>query len=160
MDDRVAVHGSIPASFHDEIVCFDIETTGLDRKKEVIIEIGAVKLKNGQITDTFNTFAAPKRLLTTEITRLTGITDSMLDGAPSQEEALRAFLKFAGDAPLAAHNAEFDMGFIAAGCRKFGIPFENPSIDTLILAQNLLPELGKYKLDIVANYLQLGSLPT
>ena len=155
MDDRVAVHGDIPAAFHDEIVCFDIETTGLDRKKEVIIEIGAVKLKNGQITDTFNTFAAPRGMLTTEITRLTGITDDMLVGAPSQKEALRAFLDFAGDSPLAAHNAEFDMGFIAAGCRKYGIPFKNASIDTLILAQNLLPELGKYKLDIVANHLKL-----
>ena len=155
MDDRVAVHGDIPAPFADEIVCFDIETTGLDRKREVIIEIGAVKLKNGQITETFNTFADPRRPLTTEITRLTGITDDMLVGAPSQKEALEAFLAFAGTAPLAAHNAEFDMGFIAAGCRKFGVPFENPSIDTLILAQNLLPELGKYKLDIVANHLQL-----
>ena len=155
VDDRVAVHGNIPAAFNDEIVCFDIETTGLDRKKEVIIEIGAVKVKNGVITDTFNTFAAPRRMLTTEITRLTGITDDMLVGAPSQEQALRAFLDFAGDAPLCAHNAEFDMGFISAGCRKYGLPFKNPSIDTLILAQNLLPELGKYKLDIVANHLKL-----
>jgi len=155
MDDRVAVHGDISSAFNEEIVCFDIETTGLDRKKEVIIEIGAVKLKDGKITDTFNTFAAPRRMLTTEITRLTGINDEMLVGAPSQEEALRAFLDFAGNSPLAAHNAEFDMGFIAAGCRKYGIAFENPSIDTLILSQNLLPELGKYKLDVVANYLQL-----
>ena len=74
---------------------------------------------------------------------------------PSQEEALRAFLAFAGDRPLAAHNADFDMGFIAAGCRKYGIPFHNPSIDSLILAQNLLPDLGKYKLDIVAEHLHL-----
>ncbi len=79
----------------------------------------------------------------------------MLVGAPSQEEALRAFLDFAGDRPLAAHNADFDMGFIAAGCRRYGIPFHNPSIDSLILAQNLLPDLGKYKLDIVAEHLHL-----
>ena len=79
----------------------------------------------------------------------------MLKGAPSQKEALRAFLDFAGDRPLAAHNADFDMGFIAAGCRKYGLPFANPSVDSLILAQNLLPELGKYKLDIVAEHLHL-----
>ena len=119
------------------------------------IEIGAVVLKNGEITDRFNTFVSPGRILSPEIIHLTGITDEMLEGAPSQKEALEAFLAFAGDRPLAAHNADFDMGFIAAGCRKYGIPFHNPSVDSLILAQNLLPELGKYKLDIVADRLEL-----
>ena len=155
VDDRVVVHGETDQPFADEIVCFDIETTGLNKKYEVIIEIGAVVLKNGEITDTFNTFVAPERILSPDIIRLTGITDEMLVGAPSQEEALRAFLDFVGDRPLAAHNADFDMGFISAGCRKYGIPFKNPSVDSLILAQNLLPELGKYKLDIVAEYLHL-----
>ena len=155
VDDRVVVHGETDASFDDEIVCFDIETTGLNKKYEVIIEIGAVVLKNGEITDTFNTFVSPGRLLSPEIIRLTGITDEMLEGAPSQKEALEAFLAFAGDRPLAAHNADFDMGFISAGCRKYGLPFHNPSVDSLILAQNLLPDLGKYKLDIVADHLKL-----
>ena len=155
VDDRVVVHGETNQPFAQKIVCFDIETTGLDKKREVIIEIGAVILKNGEITDTFNTFVSPERILSPEIIRLTGITDEMLAGAPSQEEALRMFLDFAGDRPLAAHNAEFDMGFISAGCRKYGIPFHNASVDSLILAQNLLPELGKYKLDIVAEYLHL-----
>ena len=155
VDDRVVVHGQTDALFSDEIVCFDIETTGLNKKYEVIIEIGAVVLKNGEVTDRFNTFVSPGRILSPEIIHLTGITDEMLEGAPSQKEALEAFLAFAGDRPLAAHNADFDMGFIAAGCRKYGIPFHNPSVDSLILAQNLLPELGKYKLDIVAEYLHL-----
>ncbi|NBI66809.1 PolC-type DNA polymerase III [Pseudoflavonifractor sp. 60] len=155
LDDRVAVHGESEANFSDEIVCFDIETTGLNRKYEVIIEIGAVVLKNGEITDRFNTFVSPGRMLSPQITQLTGITDQMLEGAPSQKEALRAFLEFAGDRPLAAHNADFDMGFIAAGCEKYKLPFHNPSVDSLILAQNLLPELGRYKLDIVAEYLHL-----
>ena len=155
LDDRVVVHGEADQPFDGEIVCFDIETTGLNKKYEVIIEIGAVVLKNGEITDRFNTFVSPGRILSPEIIRLTGITDEMLEGAPSQEEALRAFLAFTGDRPLAAHNAEFDMGFISAGCRKYGIPFHNASIDSLILAQNLLPDLGKYKLDIVAEHLHL-----
>ncbi len=155
VDDRVAVHGDVDAPFNDEIICFDIETTGLNKKYEVIIEIGAVVLKDGEITDTFNTFVSPGRRLSPQIIQLTGITDEMLAGAPSQEEALRSFLAFAGDRPLAAHNADFDMGFIAAGCQKYQIPFENPSIDSLILAQNLLPELGRYKLDIVAEHLRL-----
>ncbi|NBI09060.1 PolC-type DNA polymerase III [Colidextribacter sp. OB.20] len=155
VDDRVAVHGGAEGPFDQEIVCFDLETTGLNKKHEVIIEIGAVVLKNGEVADRFNTFVSPGRILSPEIIRLTGITDEMLEGAPSQEEALRAFLAFAGDRPLAAHNADFDMGFVAAGCQKYGIPFPNPSIDSLILAQNLLPELGKYKLDIVAEHLHL-----
>ena len=80
----------------------------------------------------------------------------MLAGAPCQEEALNALSwTLGGDRPLAAHNAEFDMGFIGGGCRRMGRPFHNPSIDTLILAQNLLPDLGKYKLDIVAEHLNL-----
>ncbi|MGI5963147.1 MAG: PolC-type DNA polymerase III [Lawsonibacter sp.] len=155
VDDRVVVHGNTDADFSDEIVCFDLETTGLNKKEEVIIEIGAVILKNGEILDRFNTFVSPGRILSPEIIRLTGITDEMLIGAPSQEEALRAFLSFAGTRPLAAHNAEFDMGFVAEGCRRYKIPFTNPSVDSLILAQNLLPDLGKYKLDVVAEHLQL-----
>lgn len=79
----------------------------------------------------------------------------MLRGAPKLEDALHAFLNFAGDRPLAAHNAEFDISFIRAGCKKCGIPFEPTYLDSLIFAQNLLPELGKYKLDIVADHLQL-----
>ena len=155
VDDRVVVHGSHDQDFKGEIVCFDIETTGLKKKQEVIIEIGAVVLKDGKVTESFNTFVSPGRILNPEIIQLTGITDEMLQGAPTQEQALRAFLDFVGDRPLAAHNAEFDMGFIAEGCRRYGIPFEKTSVDTLILAQNLLPELGKYKLDIVAEHLQL-----
>ena len=155
VDDRVAIHGEGDQGFDGEIVCFDIETTGLDNRRDVITEIGAVVLKNGEITGQFSTFADPERPLTREITELTGITDQMLEGAPSQAEAISAFLDFVGDRPLAAHNAEFDLGFIAEGCRRMGRPFEPTSIDTLILAQNLLPQLGKHKLDIVAEHLNL-----
>ena len=155
VDDRVAVHGEREQPLTDEIVCFDIETTGLNRKNDRITEIGAVVLRDGKPAETFNTFADPGRILDPENIRLTGITDEMLKGAPSQEEALRAFLDFVGDRPLAAHNADFDMSFIAEGCRRYDIPFTNTSLDSLVLAQNLLPELSKYKLDIVAEYLRL-----
>ena len=155
IDDRIAIHGHQDIGFSDEIVCFDIETTGLKVTQEAITEIGAVRLRNGEIVETFQTFVDPERRLTPEIIGLTGITDEMLRGAPKLKDALTAFLAFAGDAPLAAHNAEFDISFIRAGCRKCGIPFEPTYIDTLILAQNLLPGLGKYKLDIVAEHLQL-----
>ena len=155
IDDRIAIHGHQDIGFSDEIVCFDIETTGLKVTQEAITEIGAVRLRNGEIVETFQTFVDPERRLTPEIIGLTGITDEMLRGAPKLKDALTAFLAFAGDAPRAAHNAEFDISFIRAGCRKCSIPFEPTYIDTLILAQNLLPGLGKYKLDIVAEHLQL-----
>ena len=155
LDDRIAVHGAQDQDFDDEIVCFDIETTGLKVQREAITEIGAVVLKNGKITDTFQTFVNPGRRLTPEIIGLTGITDAMLADAPPPEEALAAFLKFVDGRPLAAHNAEFDIGFIRAGCRRAGLEFDPTYIDSLILAQNLLPELHKHKLDIVAEHLDL-----
>ena len=155
LDDRIAVHGAQDQDFDDEIVCFDIETTGLKVTREAITEIGAVVLKNGKITETFQTFVNPGRRLTPEIIGLTGITDAMLADAPSLKEALTAFLQFVNGRVLAAHNAEFDVSFIRAGCRKVGLEFEPTYIDSLILAQNLLPELHKYKLDIVAEHLDL-----
>ncbi len=155
MDDRIAVHGTKDGSFSDEIVCFDIETTGLKVTQEAITEIGAVLMRGGEIVDTFQTFVDPERRLTPEIVGLTGITDAMLAGAPKLPDALRAFLDFAGGRILAAHNAEFDISFIRAGCEKCGIPFEPTYLDSLIFAQNLLPELKNHKLDVVAEALKL-----
>ncbi|MBQ5566350.1 MAG: PHP domain-containing protein, partial [Oscillospiraceae bacterium] len=155
IDDRIAVHGTQDGDFSSEIVCFDIETTGLNVKQEAITEIGAVVLKDGEVTDTFQTFVDPERRLTPEIIGLTGITDEMLRGAPKLKDALTAFLQFAGGRVLAAHNAEFDISFIRAGCEKCGLAFDPTYLDSLIFAQNLLPGLGKYKLDVVANHLQL-----
>ena len=155
LDDRLAVHGSKDCDFEDEIVCFDIETTGLNVKYEAITEIGAVILKDGKITDTFQTFVNPNRRLHPEIIGLTGITDEMLRDAPQPREALEKFLAFAGDRPLAAHNAEFDIGFIRENCKKEGLPFDPTYIDSLILAQNLLQDLTHFKLDTVAERLKL-----
>ena len=155
LDDRIAVHGEQDQDFADEIVCFDIETTGLKVRREAITEIGAVVLKNGEITERFQTFVNPNRRLTPEIIGLTGITDAMLADAPQLKEALTAFLQFVNGRPLAAHNAEFDISFIREGCRKVGLEFDPTYVDSLILAQNLLPELHKYKLDIVAEHLDL-----
>ncbi|WP_312614197.1 PolC-type DNA polymerase III [Oscillibacter sp.] len=155
LDDRVAVHGLQDCPLNGEFVCFDIETTGLKVMREAITEIGAVVLKNGEITDRFQTFVDPERRLTPEIIGLTGITDEMLRGAPKLKDALADFLKFVDGRPLAAHNAEFDIGFIREGCKKTGLSFQPTYIDSLILAQNLLPKLNKYKLDIVAEELDL-----
>ena len=155
LDDRIAVHGDQDCDLDDEIVCFDIETTGLKVNREAITEIGAVILSHGEVKDCFQTYVNPNRKLTPEIIGLTGITDDMLRGAPQLKEALTNFLNFVGGRPLAAHNAEFDISFIREGCRKTGLEFHPTYIDSLILAQNLLPGLGKYKLDVVAEALAL-----
>ena len=155
LDDRVVVHGPLDQDFDGEIVCFDIETTGLNVATEAITEIGAVVLRNGEIAERFQTFVNPNRRLTAEIVGLTGITDRMLADAPQPAEALRDFLAFVNGRPLAAHNAEFDVSFIRKACAEAGLDFAPTYIDTLILSQNLLPELHKFKLDIVAEHLEL-----
>ncbi len=155
LDDRIAVHGPLDCSLDGEFVCFDIETTGLKVNQEAITEIGAVVLKNGEITERFQTFVNPNRRLTPEIVGLTGITDDMLKDAPQLKSALREFLDFVDGRPLAAHNAEFDIGFIREGCRKVGLDFHPTYVDSLILAQNLLPNLSKYRLNVVADHLNL-----
>ena len=155
IDDRIAIHGTGDCELNDEFVCFDIETTGLKVMQEAITEIGAVVLKNGEVTERFQTFVNPNRRLTPEIIGLTGITDEILKDAPQLKDALREFLAFVHGRPLAAHNAEFDIGFIRHGCQKVGLDFQPTYVDSLILAQNLLPGLAKYKLDVVAEHLDL-----
>ena len=155
VDDKVAIHGEGEFSFADEYIAFDIETTGLHQKHDAITEIGAIVIKQGKICERFQTFVNPNRHLTPEIIALTGITDAMLRDAPQLNEAIPAFLSFVGNRPLVAHNAEFDIGFIREACRKLGADFHPTYVDTLVLAQNLLPELGKYKLDVVAEHLRL-----
>ena len=155
IDDRIVVHGSGDMRFDEEYVAFDLETTGLSSKTDQIIEIGAVRMKNGVETARFQTFVDPGRKLDKKIVELTGISDEMLIGAPSVEEVLPKFVEFVGDRVLVAHNSDFDTGFIRAACEKQGIAYHFTAADTLILSQNLMPHLGKFKLDVVANALSL-----
>ncbi|NLL46787.1 MAG: PolC-type DNA polymerase III [Clostridiales bacterium] len=155
VDDRVVVHGDSDRKLTDELVAFDIETTGLDSGRDRITEIGAVRCKNGEITERFQTFVDPEMRIPANITQLTGISDLDVKGAPKLKEALKAFIDFAGDAPLCAHNADFDMGFIVKGLERVGLDYNPVSLDTLVMSQNLLPELRKHKLDIVAAHLGL-----
>ncbi len=155
VDDRIVVHGQQDMTFDEEYVAFDLETTGLSSQTDRIIEIGAVIMKNGKELDRFQTFVDPHRPLEKKIVELTGITDEMLRGAPGIEEILPKFLEFCNGRVLVAHNADFDTGFIRAECQRQGISYSLTSADTLILAQNLMPQLGKHKLDIVANALSL-----
>ena len=140
----------------DTYVVFDIETTGFSAIADKIIEIGAVKVQNGQITDKFSTFVNPKRPIPFKITQLTSITDEMVMGYPGIEEILPQFLEFVGDAVLVAHNAGFDVGFIEQNCRYQEIEAKFTSVDTVALARVLLPTLSKYKLDVVAKALNVS----
>ena len=155
VDDRIVVHGSKEITFHDEYVAFDLETTGLSSRKDRIIEIGAVIMKDGEEVDRFQTFVDPERQLDKKIVDLTGITDDMLRGAPKIEEVLPKFLEFVGDRVLVAHNSDFDTGFIRAECARLGYAYNYTAADTLILSQNVMSHLGKFKLNIVANALSL-----
>lgn len=155
LDDKIVVKGGNDADFHQEYVVFDLETTGLSYTKDAITEIGAAIYKDGKMERKFQTFVDPQRKLSRQITDLTGITDKMLEGAPALEEAIPAFLEFCGDRPLAAHNADFDVSFVKTACKKLGIPFQPTYIDTVVMAQGLLPGLNRYKLNIVADALSL-----
>ncbi len=155
VDDRIVVHGEGDMPLDGEYVAFDLETTGLSSRTDTIIEIGAVRMCEGKEIARYQTFVDPGRKLDKKIVELTGITDEMLSGAPKLEQVLPEFLEFVGDSVLVAHNADFDVGFIRAACAKLGYPYQYTSADTLILSQNLMPQLGKFKLDIVANALSL-----
>ncbi len=157
MDDLVeSVTGDAAESLDGTFICFDIETTGLSPLKDKITEIGAVKVQNGEIIDTFSTFADPEMPIPQKITQLTGITDDMVKDAPSQSEAVSAFLEFADGNVLVAHNAPFDTSFIRRACENMGREYTYTSIDTVAIARAILPDIKNVKLDTVANYLRLG----
>ena len=137
-------------------VCFDLETTGLYAYHDKITEIGAVKIKDGVVIDTFSTFVNPERPIPAAVVQLTGITDSMVAGAPSQSEAVRSFLDFTAGAIVVAHNSPFDTGFIRKACENMGEEYTLTSIDTVAIARSILPNINNVKLDTLAKYFRLG----
>ena len=157
MDDLVeSVTGDSDTSFEGTFICFDIETTGLSAARDKITEIGAVKVVNGEIKETFSTFVNPEMPIPQKITQLTGITDDMVKSAPSQSEAVTAFLEFAGNNVLVAHNAPFDTSFIRKACENMGREYNCTSIDTVAISRAILSDIKNCKLDTVAKYLRLG----
>ncbi len=147
-DDRVLLD--------ETYVVFDVETTGLSAVYDTIIELAAVKIKNGEIIDKFESFANPHQPLSETIINLTHITDDMLQDAPEVEEVLAKFHDWMGDHTLVAHNADFDMGFINTGFKKFGMEeATNPVIDTLELARYLFPDMKNHRLNTMCKKLDI-----
>lgn len=140
-------------NFDDTFVVFDLETTGFSAEVDRIIEIGAVKISGGKIVDRFSTFVNPEIPISFRIEKLTGINDSMVLNAPKINEIMGEFLEFCKGAVLVAHNAEFDTSFIANKAAKMGIEVKNTIIDTVLLAQFVIPNLHNYKLDTLCKHL-------
>ncbi|MBD9153193.1 MAG: PolC-type DNA polymerase III [Lachnospiraceae bacterium] len=143
-------------SLDEKYVVFDIETTGFSPVTNRIIEIGAVKVENGEITERFSTFVNPQVPIPFHIEKLTSINDSMVMDADPIEVVLPRFLEFVGDAILVAHNANFDVSFIKENAKRQGIPVDFTYVDTVGIARALLTGQSKYTLDAVAKTLGIS----
>ena len=136
-------------------VVFDLETTGLSSKRDRIIEFGAVRVENGEITGRFSEFVNPGIPIPYNIQQLTTITDAMVEGADPVEKVLPRFLEFAEGAVLVGHNVSFDAGFVKANCGRLGLPYDFTSADTIGMARIELPGHGNYRLETVAKLLDV-----
>ncbi len=156
-DTAKAIYGPASGGFKDtEFVVFDIETTGLSNRSDKITEIGGVLVKNGEIVETFNRLVNPGMPIPENIVELTGITDEMVKDAPDISVVLPEFFAFAGNRLLIAHNADFDTGFIRMAAEEIGLPFNNSYLDTLAMSRYVNPELKAHKLNLLADYFELG----
>ncbi|MBS4539886.1 PolC-type DNA polymerase III [Clostridium sp. D2Q-11] len=155
-DSKQIVINSRDQDIDCEYIVFDIETTGFSPINDGITEIGAVKIVNNQVVDTFSKLVNPQKKIPLKVVELTGITDEMVRGEPTIDEILPEFKKFIGDAVLVAHNASFDMGFISKNFNDMGITLSNPILDTLQFARELYPNLKSHRLNRVAKYLNVS----
>ena len=155
-DTARAVFGKGVDDLQEEVVVFDIETTGLSPQTCKITEIGAVRAKGGQILEVYNSLVNPGVPIPEEVVRLTGITDEMVKNERTIDVVLPEFLAFVGDRMLVAHNANFDISFIRKAAEDLDIPFTNGYLDTVAMSRYVNPELNKHKLDTLATYFKLG----
>ena len=140
-------------SIDTEYCVFDLETTGISHITEKITEVGIIKIKNGEIIDTFECFVNPEKPIPPKVVEVTHITDDMVKDAETIDKVMPKVLEFMGDSVLVAHNADFDIGFMKYNCEQLGLKFEYTHIDTLRLAKAIFPEFTKYKLGIIADKL-------
>lgn len=136
----------------DSYTALDLETTGLNPKRDRIIEIGAVKVRDGKITDTFQSFVNPGRLLQENVRELTGIDDDMVKGAPEEAEIIEPLLAFIGGDILLGHKILFDYSFLKRIAVNNRLVFEKEGLDTLRLARKFLPELKSRRLEYLCEY--------
>ncbi|MBO7288898.1 MAG: PolC-type DNA polymerase III [Clostridia bacterium] len=150
------VRGRTNKNINSEFVVFDVETTGFSAENDSIIEIGAVKVKDMKITDSFSAFVNPGRHIPERIVELTGIDDDMVKDAPSIDTVIKEFCEFIGDADLVAHNAKFDTSFIRNAMSRNGLNYSYSSIDTVELARALSLDVKNYKLNTLAAYFKIN----
>ncbi|MCA0384145.1 MAG: PolC-type DNA polymerase III [Firmicutes bacterium] len=156
IDDEVdLIVGATDYGLDETFVVFDIETTGFSYHKDTIIEIGAVKVEKGVVTERFSQLINPLRPIPPEISELTGISEDMVSDQPSLEEVLPRFMAFIEGAPVVAHNANFDCSFIRYYCEKLALPFTSLIVDTLALSRLLLTDIKKHNLKAVTKYLKI-----
>lgn len=136
-------------------VCFDVETTGLSPLKDKLIEIGALKVKEGKITEKFTEFINPQMKLPRRITELTGITDGMIKNADMEDKVVKRFIEFSEDYVVMGHNLMFDFSFIKTAASKLNLLFDKKGIDTLDLSKKLLPELESRSLGNLCKYFNI-----
>lgn len=154
--EKIVEAGDDTYSFNDEYVVVDIETTGLSNLYDRITEIGAVRVKNQQIVDSFSTLVNPGIDIPTKITELTGISNNMVRNAPRIEEVLPKFFEFVANACLVAHNADFDLGFLRENAKKINYKITNRVVDTLKLSRILLKKLRRHRLNVIARELNIS----
>lgn len=136
-------------------ITLDLETTGLQPDKDAILEIGAIKVVEGSVADTYATFVDPRREIPPRITEITGISGDMVAGQPGIESALPRLLEFCGDYPLLGHNLLFDYSFVKYGAAGQGLAFEKKGMDTLAISRKVLPELKSRSLQYLRRYYRI-----
>ncbi len=153
IDEKAVTAGADGRPYDGPIVVLDFESTGLNTAKARIIEVGAVKLVEGTVTETFQQLVDPGEALPPKITEITGITDANLQGQPKAETVLPKLLEFIGDAPLAAHNAAFDVSLLKSELKRLNLHWNGPVLDTLTYARKLYPKLKSFRLGALCKHL-------
>jgi DNA polymerase-3 subunit alpha (Gram-positive type) len=156
IDEGVVVERPDDRSLQGDIVVLDFETTGLNARRDRIIEIGAVRVRGGQVCEEFASMVNPGVPIPPRVTEITGITDVMVRDAPDAADRIPALLDFIGAAPIAAHNAPFDAGFLREECARLGLPCAPAVIDTLELSRRLYPQLKSHRLGTVCKHLRIS----
>ena len=152
-DKDPCVFNSKGQSIDTEYSVLDLETTGISYLTEKITEIGIIKIKNGEIIDTFETFVNPEKHIPEKVQEITHITDDMVKDSPKIEDVLPKMIEFIGDSVVVTHNTDFDVSYLKYSYEKYGYKFNNTYLDTLRLAKAMFPEYKRYKLGLIADHL-------